>query len=475
MKEQYVMLRSYPKAIFLWPIILVTVIAWLIQMLVIPYITILPESELNRTVAMVWIMVLFLSLVIVSFEFRSTATFIIIFVITIGLILVIILLLPVLDLNITELTNIEFELYLSTEFYGTLAIIFLFIYIMIILVNHFSYYKIERNEIYHKKSLFSGVIRFSTKNLRIKQEVTDVFEFFILRSGRVTLLLGDLEIAVLNNVLNVNKKVAQIDYLLSSIQVEEGELYKGDLFAPLKLDKKYALEQINGKLKDYKKTYLGHGKYRDEVKISKEFYPEVREKIKNQNFMHVEEIGEEFLGIAKTNTPSESQNLLRIKLKDDKVIYTEYNENPEFNGRLTNLSIADIKNIKEAFKEELAPFRESFEEHKKEEEGFRKEYRLSSKKADIKMSLDIFLEKPEQLNEYFKKILESNWPDEEKDLWAETIQELLKQWKEFEPEKWKKIVNFLLEIAENIPIAGNIGKLVTKGVKALFDWIKYRT
>jgi len=113
MKEQYVMLRSYPKAIFLWPIILVTVIAWLIQMLVIPYITILPESELNRTVAMVWIMVLFLSLVIVSFEFRSTATFIIIFVITIGLILVIILLLPVLDLNITELTNIEFELYLS--------------------------------------------------------------------------------------------------------------------------------------------------------------------------------------------------------------------------------------------------------------------------------------------------------------------------------------------------------------------------
>jgi hypothetical protein len=470
MKEN-IKLRSYPKAIFLWPIILYTAIAWLIQMLVSPYIAILTASELNNMLALVWLMTLFLSLLILSFEFRSLTTFIIIIVITIGLLLGIFLLLPVLGININELEIIEFELYLPTEFYMTLTIMFLFIYLMIIIVNQFSYYKVERNEIYYKKSLFSGIVRFPTKNLRIKKEVTDVFEFFILRSGRITLLIGNVEIGVLNNVLNVNKKVFEIDRLLSSIHVEEVEVDKVDLFSPLKPDKEYALEQIKSKYKEYKKPLLGHGKYKDEVKVpSKDLIPKLREEIKNQSHMHVEELGDKLLGIAKTNTPSESQYLLEVDFKTDKAIFKGYGDNRTYTKDLVDYTIAKL----EKYDGQIKEFRESFEEHKKKEEEFRKEYKLSYKKADIKMSLNIFLEKPEQLKEYFKEVIESDWQDEEKDLWAEVMQELLKEWEEFEPEKWEKIADFLLDIAESIPIAGGIGKVVTKGVRVLINWIKSR-
>ena len=107
----------------------------------------------------------------------------------------------------------------------TITIILGIVLLFVIVDAFFDYWKVERNEIYHKKGIFSAAERYPVKSLRLKKTIPDVFEFFILRAGSIVLMPGRAdEIIALNTVLNVNKKADQIDYLLSHISVEPDEI-----------------------------------------------------------------------------------------------------------------------------------------------------------------------------------------------------------------------------------------------------------
>ena len=94
-----------------------------------------------------------------------------------------------------------------------------------IISTRFEYYKIERNEIIHKKGIFSSADRFPVKSLRFKKEIPDVFEFFMLRAGRFTIMPGKAdEVMILPTVLNINKREEQLDWLLSHVSVEPDEI-----------------------------------------------------------------------------------------------------------------------------------------------------------------------------------------------------------------------------------------------------------
>jgi len=77
---------------------------------------------------------------------------------------------------------------------------------------------------YHKKGIFTSAERIPTKGLRILKEIPDVFEFFVLRAGSITLMPGHGDVIPLTTVLNVNNKSEQIDWLLSHISMEPDEL-----------------------------------------------------------------------------------------------------------------------------------------------------------------------------------------------------------------------------------------------------------
>jgi hypothetical protein len=113
---------------------------------------------------------------------------------------------------------------LTAEFYLVTTIIMALILGLVVLSSRFDYWKIERNEIYHKKGIFSSAERMPTKSLRILKEIPDVFEFFILRAGSITLMPGHGDVIPLRTVLNINKKQKQIDYLLSHVSIEPDEL-----------------------------------------------------------------------------------------------------------------------------------------------------------------------------------------------------------------------------------------------------------
>ncbi|MHA1239330.1 MAG: hypothetical protein ACTSQU_00930 [Promethearchaeota archaeon] len=207
-----VYLRSYPKVIFFWPMALVSFVLWLLQMIVDE-----PEAAFGNF----WLVVFFVNMFIVAFDFSSSKFFVLIMVVVV-VVLLIVFLVPGIFAPISP--GDGFDPKLTKEFYLVTTIIMAFVLGLVVLSSRFDYWKIERNEIYHKKGIFSSAERMPTKSLRILKEIPDVFEFFILRAGSITLMPGHGDVINLPTVLNINKKQKQIDYLLSHVSIEPDEL-----------------------------------------------------------------------------------------------------------------------------------------------------------------------------------------------------------------------------------------------------------
>ncbi len=206
-----IFLRSYPKVIFFWPMALVSFVLWLLQL-----INPTPVAWYGNF----WLIVFFINMFIVAFDFNSTKFFILILVVVVVVILLVFLV-PGLFAGLGGGT---FNPGLTAEFYLVVALIMALILGLVFIGSRFDYWKIERNEIYHKSGVFSSAERIPTKSLRIKKEIPDVFEFFILRAGSITLMPGHGDVINLPTVLNINKKQKQIDNLLSYVSVEPDEI-----------------------------------------------------------------------------------------------------------------------------------------------------------------------------------------------------------------------------------------------------------
>jgi len=212
-----IFLRSYPKVIFYWPLLITSFILWIIQALLRS-----DATENSVVLGYAWFIVFFINIFVTAFDFSSTKFFVLILAIVIVLMIVIFLVLPNFSVS---LTGIEIDLGLPWQFYMVMTIILAFILGLVILSTRFEYYKIERNEIIHKKGIFSSAERFPVKSLRFKKEIPDVFEFFMLRAGSFTIMPGKAdEVMILPTVLNINKREKQLDWLLSHVSVEPDEI-----------------------------------------------------------------------------------------------------------------------------------------------------------------------------------------------------------------------------------------------------------
>ena len=205
-------IRSYPKVIFFWPLLITSFVLWLIQAFTDP----------NTTLGYVWFIVFFVNLFVTAFDFSSTKFFVLILAIVVVVLILVFMVLPRFSIS---LTGLEIDLTLTWQFYMVMTIILLFILGIVIISTRFEYYKIERNEIIHKKGIFSTAERFPSKSLRFKKEIPDVFEFFMLRAGKFTIMPGKAdEVMILPTVLNITKKEKQLDWLLSHVSVEPDEV-----------------------------------------------------------------------------------------------------------------------------------------------------------------------------------------------------------------------------------------------------------
>ena len=67
---------------------------------------------------------------------------------------------------------------MNYQFYLSTVVALAFIFLIAWIATRFDYWKLERNEVIHKKGIFVSAVRYPTKSLRIKKEIPDIFEFF---------------------------------------------------------------------------------------------------------------------------------------------------------------------------------------------------------------------------------------------------------------------------------------------------------
>ncbi len=210
MGKDVIILRNFSKGIFFLPLFVLSILFWIIQLFL--------EEELNAWLGGIWIIIFFGNFSVTVLDFPSYRVLVLILITIIVVLLVIFFsLIPTLEQE--GVLGEDFNLGLPAEFYMIMTIILGLILGLIFITTRFDYYKIERNEVYHKKGIFSlSTERFPVRGLRIKKEIPDLFEYMMLKAGTISMIWKN-KIVILNTVLNVKKKIEKIDDLLSHLQV----------------------------------------------------------------------------------------------------------------------------------------------------------------------------------------------------------------------------------------------------------------
>lgn len=209
-----VILREFPKTIFFYPLFFTSLVLWLLQTIV--------GIEPVAIFGFIWVVVFFINLFVTAFDFGSKQFFIFMLVIIVAVLLIWFLVLPQIELSEIARPQ-DLNIGMTPQFYGVMTFILGIILLFVIIKTRFDYWKIERNEIFHKKGIFSQDERYPIQQLSIRKEIPDVFEYFILKAGSITLKPGD-ESFHLSTVPNVSDKADEIDRMLSHLEVEVDQL-----------------------------------------------------------------------------------------------------------------------------------------------------------------------------------------------------------------------------------------------------------
>nr|MCU0982584.1 hypothetical protein [Pirellulaceae bacterium] len=178
-------LVPYPKIILLYPILLAAVGAAIAMHLL--------GGAGDQTpgrgavlVAEIFLGITAVNLVILAFDFpRTTSLTLFFFVVAIVMSFVLLVtfkpgIMPFLKDTLAQLHPAA-----NATFYWGVAIVIMAIYLAVFVSIRFDYWEIRPNELLHHHGMLSNLERLSAPNLRIEKEINDVFEYFLLRSGRL--------------------------------------------------------------------------------------------------------------------------------------------------------------------------------------------------------------------------------------------------------------------------------------------------
>lgn len=212
-----VFLVSYPKIVFLYP----TVIAAIFGAIYMYFGGYSPEDAGAAVPGRIFLTVLMINLVVVSFDFPRTTSltwFFAIVAVAIGL-WMLFHFQPDLLSGVSKVLR-EIHPSADAHFYLIYATGMIGMFICVIISRRFDYWEVRGNELLHHHGFLSDMERFAAPNLRIDKEINDVFEYLLLRSGRLILHPSQERRAiVLENVFFINQKEEKITKMLGALQV----------------------------------------------------------------------------------------------------------------------------------------------------------------------------------------------------------------------------------------------------------------
>lgn len=210
-------LVSHPKVVFLYPTFLASVGAGLWMLF-----TGNAESATSHVVSMVFLVIFAANLVVLSFEFpRTTSLTVFFFLVAVGVALWMLFrlnedLLPRVTAVLAKLNPQA-----NSTFYFVIAGVFAVIYVGVLISTRFDYWEVRPNELLHHHGFMSDLKRYSAPHLRIDKEINDIFEYVLLRSGRLILHPSQERRAiVLENVFFINHKEEELTRMLGALQVQ---------------------------------------------------------------------------------------------------------------------------------------------------------------------------------------------------------------------------------------------------------------
>jgi len=211
-----IFLVPHPKIVFFYPTFLASLICGFVALAA------AHETQTTHMTSLVFLVVFAMNLVVIAFDFPRTTSLTIFFAVlafVIGLFLLFDFypnLWPWLHDFVKSLNP-----HANATFYFLFAGILALIYLAVLINVQFDYWEVRQNELLHHHGVWSNLERFAAPSLRIDKEINDVFEYFLLRSGRLVLHPSDIPRAiVLDNVFFINKKESELTKLLGSLQVQ---------------------------------------------------------------------------------------------------------------------------------------------------------------------------------------------------------------------------------------------------------------
>ncbi len=214
-----IFLVSYPKIVFLYPTAMMALIAAVYMAIARPETTDRPDTHV---VSLIFLFVLAVNLIVLSFDFpRTTSLTLLFFFVAVGIGLWFLFytkpgLLPFIGNILSGL-----QPFANASFYALIAGFLAFIYLCVIVSVQFDYWEVRPNELLHHHGFLSDMERFSAPNLRIDKEISDLFEYMMLRSGRLILHPSNERRAiVLDNVFFINRKEEELTRMLGALQVQ---------------------------------------------------------------------------------------------------------------------------------------------------------------------------------------------------------------------------------------------------------------
>jgi hypothetical protein len=214
-----IVLVSYPKIVFLYPTFVVSLAAAI-------YLSFSRQPLDTTNTAAIVLSVVFLgvwamNLVVLAVDFPRTSSLSFVFLlvaVVMGIVLLSVLKPEVLPYVAGKLR--AFHPLANASFYWTFSISLGLATLGAIIVSRFDHWEALPNELLHHQGLWGNVDRLPAPGVRIDKEVTDVFEYLLLQSGRLTLHLdSERRAVVLDNVLFITRKEKALTRLLGTLQV----------------------------------------------------------------------------------------------------------------------------------------------------------------------------------------------------------------------------------------------------------------
>lgn len=216
-------LISYPKIVFLYPTLFISLVAAI-------FMTIAGDSaniggdreQMAEIMALLFLGIFGLNLIVLGFDFPRTTSLTLLFL-GAALFMGAWMLIRFNPDIVPPLTNFLKSLrpWANSQMYwlfsAILGLIFLGVYISV----RFDYWEVKGNELLHHHGFLSDLERFAAPNLKIDKEISDIFEYVLLRSGRLVLHpRNEPRAIVLDNVPFISRKEKQITRMLGALQVQ---------------------------------------------------------------------------------------------------------------------------------------------------------------------------------------------------------------------------------------------------------------